>query len=43
MISTADQKTVAITLETGLSTFVDALRGKNRSEATLRAYQTDIR
>ena len=31
-----------ITLEKGLATFLDALSGKNRSAATLRAYQTDI-
>ena len=31
-----------ITLERGLSTFLNALTGKNRSTATIRAYQTDI-
>ena len=31
-----------ITLEKGLATFLDALNGKNRSAATIRAYQTDI-
>jgi len=31
-----------ITLEKGLVTFLDALSGKNRSAATIRAYQTDI-
>src|SRR5215468_8407904 len=31
-----------ITLEKGLSTFLNALSGKNRSAATIRAYQTDI-
>jgi integrase/recombinase XerC len=31
-----------ITLEKGLSTFLDALSGKNRSAATVRAYSTDI-
>src|SRR5919197_1071799 len=31
-----------ITLEKGLATFLDGLAGKNRSAATLRAYQTDI-
>src|SRR6266446_4225141 len=31
-----------ITLEKGLATFVNALSGKNRSAATIRAYQTDI-
>ena len=31
-----------ITLEKGLATFLNALSGKNRSAATIRAYQTDI-
>lgn len=31
-----------MTLEKGLATFLDALSGKNRSSATIRAYQTDI-
>jgi hypothetical protein len=31
-----------ITLEKGLATFLNALAGKNRSQATIRAYQTDI-
>jgi integrase/recombinase XerC len=31
-----------ITLEKGLATFLNALSGKNRSRATIRAYQTDI-
>ncbi len=31
-----------MTLEKGLATFLDALLGKNRSRATLRAYKTDI-
>ena len=31
-----------ITLEKGLATFVNALSGKNRSAATIRAYSTDI-
>jgi integrase/recombinase XerC len=31
-----------MTLEKGLATFLNALSGKNRSGATLRAYQTDI-
>src|SRR3954447_22530403 len=34
--------THAITLEKGLATFLNALAGKNRSTATIRAYQTDI-
>ena len=36
----ADMRT--ITLEKGLATFLDSLAGKNRSSATIRAYQTDI-
>src|SRR5438874_4814823 len=36
----ADMNT--ITLEKGLATFLDSLAGKNRSAATIRAYQTDI-
>jgi site-specific recombinase XerD len=31
-----------ITLEKALAVFLDALSGKNRSAATLRAYQTDL-
>jgi hypothetical protein len=31
-----------ITLEKGLALFLDGLHGKNRSSATIRAYQTDI-
>ena len=31
-----------ITLEKGQETFLNALSGKNRSAATIRAYQTDI-
>jgi integrase/recombinase XerC len=31
-----------ITLEKGLAGFLDSLAGKNRSGATVRAYQTDI-
>ena len=31
-----------ITLEKGLATFLNALSGKNRSAATIRAYATDI-
>ena len=34
--------THTITLEKGLATFLNALSGKNRSAATVRAYQTDI-
>jgi integrase/recombinase XerC len=36
----ADMRT--ITLEKGLATFLNVLSGKNRSSATIRAYQTDI-
>src|SRR5947199_7314462 len=36
----ADMHTM--TLEKGLATFLNALSGKNRSAATIRAYQTDI-
>jgi integrase/recombinase XerC len=32
-----------MTLEKGLATFLNTLSGKNRSAATIRAYQTDIR
>ena len=31
-----------ITLEKGLAVFINSLSGKNRSVATIRAYQTDI-
>jgi site-specific recombinase XerD len=31
-----------ITLEKALAVFLDALSGKNRSQATIRAYQTDL-
>jgi site-specific recombinase XerD len=34
--------TDSITLEKGLAVFLDALAGKNRSQATIRAYQTDL-
>src|ERR671939_995604 len=41
MIETgADMHTM--TLEKGLATFLNTLSGKNRSSATIRAYQTDI-
>src|SRR5688572_1053360 len=32
----------SITLEKALALFVDSLSGKNRSQATIRAYQTDL-
>ena len=31
-----------MTLEKGLAAFLDAMLGKNRSSATLRAYRTDV-
>ena len=31
-----------MTLEKGLAAFLDAMLGKNRSAATLRAYKTDV-
>ena len=34
--------TPSITLEKALALFVDSLFGKNRSQATIRAYQTDL-
>jgi site-specific recombinase XerD len=34
--------TSPITLEKAVALFVDALSGKNRSQATIRAYQTDL-
>jgi site-specific recombinase XerD len=40
MTNTGDTRT--ITLEKGLATFLNTLSGKNRSAATIRAYQTDI-
>src|SRR5713101_7269721 len=42
MTSITDTEGGAMTLEKGLATFLDALLGKNRSRATLRAYRTDI-
>jgi integrase/recombinase XerC len=42
MIQNTDQEAVTTTLENGLAAFTDALRGKNRSAATLRAYTADI-
>jgi len=38
----ADTQGGAMTLEKGLAAFLDAMLGKNRSSATLRAYRTDI-
>jgi hypothetical protein len=34
--------TPPITLEKALALFLDSLSGKNRSQATIRAYQTDL-
>ena len=31
-----------MTLEKGLAAFLDAMLGRNRSTATLRAYRTDV-
>lgn len=36
------QSLIAVTLEKGLEQFLDTLSGKNRSNATMRAYKTDI-
>jgi integrase/recombinase XerC len=37
-----DKQGGAMTLEKGLAAFLDAMLGKNRSVATLRAYRTDV-
>src|SRR5438477_10564730 len=37
-----DTQQQPMTLEKALAVFINALSGKNRSQATLRAYQTDI-
>lgn len=42
MRETRNRTTPPITLEKGLAIFLDALAGKNRSQATIRAYQTDL-
>jgi site-specific recombinase XerD len=42
MRETRGGTTPSITLEKGLAIFLDALAGKNRSQATIRAYQTDL-
>jgi site-specific recombinase XerD len=34
--------TPPLTLEKGIALFLDSLSGKNRSQATIRAYQTDL-
>jgi site-specific recombinase XerD len=41
MRETRDEQS-PMTLEKGLAVFLDALSGKNRSRATIRAYQTDL-
>ena len=43
MTNNTDTQGAAMTLEKGLAAFLDALLGKNRSTATLRAYRTDVR
>ena len=42
MTNMADTQGGAMTLEKGLAAFLDAMLGKNRSSATLRAYRTDV-
>src|SRR5262245_20696689 len=42
MTNRTDTQGGAMTLEKGLSAFLDAMLGKNRSAATLRAYKTDV-
>src|SRR3989454_2483402 len=42
MTNMTDIQGGAMTLEKGLDAFLDAMLGKNRSTATLRAYRTDI-
>jgi integrase/recombinase XerC len=42
MTHRTDTQGEAMTLEKGLTAFLDALLGKNRSAATLRAYKTDV-
>src|SRR5712691_10638901 len=42
MTSSTDTQGATMTLEKGLAAFLDALLGKNRSQATLRAYRTDV-
>jgi len=42
MTNNTDTQGAAMTLEKALAAFGDALLGKNRSAATLRAYRTDI-
>src|SRR4029453_14128305 len=42
MTHRTDTEGGTMTLEKGLAAFLDAMLGKNRSSATLRAYRTDI-
>jgi hypothetical protein len=42
MTNRTDTQGGAMTLERGLAAFLDAMLGKNRSVATLRAYTTDV-
>jgi integrase/recombinase XerC len=42
MTNNTDTQGGTMTLEKGLAAFLDAMLGKNRSSATLRAYRTDI-
>ena len=42
MTNNIDREATTMTLEKGLTAFSDALLGKNRSSATLRAYRTDV-
>jgi integrase/recombinase XerC len=42
MTNNTDKEGGTMTLEKGLAAFLDAMLGKNRSSATLRAYKTDV-
>src|SRR6266516_3802988 len=42
MTNRTDTEGGAMTLEKGLAAFLDAMLGRNRSTATLRAYRTDV-
>jgi integrase/recombinase XerC len=42
MTNNTDKQGATMTLEKGLAAFLDAMLGKNRSAATLRAYRTDV-
>src|SRR6266446_2912117 len=42
MTNRTDTQGGAMTLEKGLAAFLDAMLGRNRSAATLRAYRTDV-